>query len=163
MSENQSSPCRIKWENFSSFRVNAMRLTKFTDNALRVLIYTAANSDRLTNISEISEKCNIPHNHLTKVVHAMSTNGFLETMRGKGGGVRMRRPAEDISVSNVVRITESDMKIIECFVPLCPLAKICKLRSVLNEARKAFLDALGNYTIADLIENEGELRDAGWL
>mgnify|MGYP000385504056 CR=1 FL=1 len=83
--------------------------------------------------------------------------------RGKGGGVRMRRPAEDISVSNVVRITESDMKIIECFVPLCPLAKKCKLRSVLNEARKAFLDALGNYTIADLIENEGELRDAGWL
>lgn len=140
-----------------------MRLTKFTDNALRVLIYTAANPDRLTNISEIMEKCSIPRNHLTKVVHALSTNGFLETVRGKGGGVRMGRPAAEISVELVVRKMESDLKIVECFVPRCPLAKKCHLKSVLNEARKAFLDALGNYTIADLIENEDELRDAGWL
>lgn len=140
-----------------------MRLTKFTDNALRVLIYTAANSDRLTNISEITEKCNIPRNHLTKVVHALSTNGFLETVRGKGGGVRMGRPASEISVGLIVLKMESDLKIIECFVPRCPLAKNCRLQGVLNEARQAFLDALGNYTIADLIENEAELRDAGWL
>jgi Rrf2 family nitric oxide-sensitive transcriptional repressor len=140
-----------------------MRLTKFTDNALRVLIYTAANSDRLTNISEITEKCNIPRNHLTKVVHAMSTEGLLETVRGKGGGVRLGRPAAEITVANVVRTMEPDLKIIECFVPRCPLAQKCKLRSVLDEGRSAFLDALGKYTIADLIGEEKELRDAGWL
>ena len=140
-----------------------MRLTKFTDNALRVLIFTAANSDRLTNISEITEKCDIPRNHLTKVVHTMSTKGFLETVRGKGGGIRLGRPAVKITVADVVQIMEHDMKIIECFEPRCPLAQKCKLRNVLDEARRAFLDALGKYTIADLVENRSPLKTAGWL
>lgn len=140
-----------------------MRLTKFTDNALRVLIFTAANFDRLTNISEITEKCDIPRNHLTKVVHTMSTEGFLKTVRGKGGGIRLGRPAAEITVASVVRIMEHDLKIIECFVPRCPLSQKCKLRNVLDEARGAFLDTLGNYTIADLIDNKSSLRDAGWL
>lgn len=140
-----------------------MRLTKFTDNALRVLIYSGANSDRMTTISEIAEKCEIPRNHLTKVVHAMSTNGLLETTRGKGGGIRLARPAEEITVADVVRIMEPDLKIIECLEPRCPLAHMCKLRDVLDEGRSAFLDALENYTIADLIHNRKPLRAAGWV
>ncbi len=140
-----------------------MRLTKFTDNALRMLIYAAAHSDRLTNISEISEKCRISRNHLTKVVHKMSTQGMLVTTRGKGGGIRLARPASEITVASVVRLMEDELKIIECLVPRCPLAAMCKLKDVLDEGRSAFLKTLENYTIADLIDNQGPLKSAGWV
>ncbi len=140
-----------------------MRLTKFTDNALRMLIYTAANSHRLTNISEISEKCAISRNHLTKVVHKMSKQGLLLTTRGKGGGIRLARPASEITVASVVRIMEDDLQIIECLVPRCPLASMCKLRGVLDEGRAAFLKTLEKYTVADLIDNQTPLKSAGWI
>lgn len=140
-----------------------MRLTKFTDNALRVLIYAGANSDRQTNISEIAEKCGISRNHLTKVVHTMATYGLLETTRGKGGGIRLAHPSDEITVASVVRTMEPDLKIIECFDPPCPLARLCKLRSVLDEASNAFLSVLDDYTIADLIKDKSPLRVAGWV
>lgn len=140
-----------------------MHLTKFTDNALRVMIYTAANSDRLVTITEISEKCAISRNHLTKVVHTMSTHGLLETLRGKGGGIRLARPATKTTVADVVRIMEGDLKIIECLVPRCPLANMCQLKGVLDQGRNAFLDTLSHYSIADLIDNQKPLRSAGWL
>jgi len=130
-----------------------MRLTKFTDNALRVLIYAALHENRMTNISEISKICVIPRNHLTKVIHTMSTQDLLETTRGKGGGIRLARDASLIKVSSVVEIMEGNMKIIECFKPRCPIVNMCKLRHVLNEARSAFLATLEAYTIADLIDN----------
>jgi Rrf2 family nitric oxide-sensitive transcriptional repressor len=140
-----------------------VQLTKFTDNALRVLIFTAANDGRLTTISEIAEKCAISRNHLTKVVHAMSTRGLLLTARGKGGGVRMVRPASEITVASVVRIMEGELKIIECHEPHCPLANMCRLKMALDEGRNAFLQTLENYTIADLIDNAGPLKSAGWM
>ncbi len=139
-----------------------MRLTKFTDNALRVLIYAAVNSDRMTNISEIAEKCAIPRNHLTKVVHAMATRGLLETVRGKGGGIRLVRPASEITVASVVRTMEDDLKIIECFEPRCPILEVCTLKNILGEARHAFLATLEKYTIADLVDNRAQLKIAGW-
>ena len=139
-----------------------MRLTKFTDNALRVLIYAAVNSDRMTNISEIAEKCAIPRNHLTKVVHAMATRGLLETVRGKGGGIRLVRPASEITVASVVRTMEDDLKIIECFEPRCTILEVCTLKNILGEARHAFLATLEKYTIADLVDNRAQLKIAGW-
>ena len=132
---------------------NLMRLTKFTDNAFRVLIFAANHPDRLINISEIAEMCAVPRNHLTKVIHTMSKQGFLETVRGKGGGVRLARPPEEITVASVVRIMEGDMDIIECFVPRCPIVPVCKLRGILNDGRDAFLLSLEKHTIADLVVN----------
>ena len=93
----------------------------------------------------------------------MSTQGLLTTVRGKGGGIRLARPAAEITVASVVRIMEDgDLKIIECLVPLCPLATMCRLKGVLDEARNSFLETLEKHTIADLIKNERALQSAGW-
>jgi len=128
-----------------------MRLKKFTDNAFRVLIFAANHQDRLVNITEIAETCDIPRNHLTKVIHTMSKQGLLETIRGKGGGVRLSRPAKDITVGSVVRLMEGDSDIVECFQPRCPIVPVCKLRSILNQGHNALLSSLEDHTLADIV------------
>ena len=98
------------------------------------------------------------------VVAALAlTVGLLTTTRGKGGGIPLARLASEITVASVIKIMVDDLKIIECDVPKCPLASMCKLRNVIGEGRSAFLDTLENYTIADLIDNRKPLRAAGWL
>lgn len=135
-----------------------MHLTKFTDNSLRVLIYVALHPERKVNISEIAEKCDVPRNHLVKVIHSMSTKGLLETTRGKGGGVRLSKPADEITVGEVVRQMEGNLNIIECFEPKCPIVPRCKLRGVLDEARDSFMSTLEKFTISDLIVNKSQLK-----
>lgn len=127
-----------------------MHLTKFTDNSLRVLIYVSGNVGRKVNISEVAEMCAIPRNHLTKVIHTMATKGLLTTTRGKGGGITMARPADQVKVGDVIRAMEGTAEIINCDTPKCPLVRMCELRSILRKGQNAFLATLDEYTVADL-------------
>lgn len=131
-----------------------MQLTRFTDYALRVLMYLGGQSDRLVTIREIAEMHQLSENHLMKIVHKLATRGYIETVRGKGGGMRLARRAEMINLGDVVRDTEENMDIAECFtvgVQSCALLPSCALKSVLIEAKKSFLATLDLYQLSDLI------------
>lgn len=135
----------------------AMQLTRFTDYALRTLIYLALNRDRLVIISEIAEVYRVSENHLMKIVHRLGQHGYIETQRGKGGGVRLARQPADIKIGMVVRHTEENMDIAECFDPKkrdCPMLPGCVLKSALINARTSFLEKLDSYTVADLIAHK---------
>lgn len=131
-----------------------MYLTQQTDYALRVLIYTAINDDGLVNIATIAETYNISKSHLMKVVTALVKGGFLHSVRGKGGGLRLGKPAEDIYVGAVVRHIEP-LTVVECFTNhnQCILTPCCRLMEILHGGMNAFLNHLDGYTLADLIAN----------
>lgn len=134
-----------------------MQLTRFTDYALRTLIYLALHRDRLVIISEIAVSYEISENHLMKIVHRLAQHGYIETQRGRGGGMRLARLPEKISVGTVVRHMEENMDIAECFDPQlreCPMLPRCILRTALLSARESFLGKLDSYSIADLIANK---------
>lgn len=130
-----------------------MQLTRHTDYAFRVLIYAAVNPERLVTISEMAEAYDISRNHLVKVVHEMGQLGFIDTQRGKGGGLRLARPPEEIGLADVVRAMEEKLEIIDCGATGCPILPACALRDVLYEARDAFLQSLAQYTLADIIRD----------
>jgi len=130
-----------------------MQLTKFTDYSLRVVMYLAHQPDRLATIAEIAAAYDIPHTHLMKVVHRLGQRGYIVTVRGKGGGMRLARSPEMINVGDLVRDTEDNMDIAECFQSAkqtCPMLPACALKSVLMEARKSFLATLDFYRLSDL-------------
>jgi Rrf2 family nitric oxide-sensitive transcriptional repressor len=128
-----------------------MRLKSYTDYALRVLMHLAAKPDRLASISEIARTYRISHNHLTKVVHDLRKQGFLDAVRGRSGGVRLARPAIAISVGDVVRHTEGTFDLVDC--GSCVIAPACALTAALHEARGAFMAVLDGYSLADLVED----------
>ena len=131
-----------------------MQVTRFSDYSLRVLIYLAADPDRMATIEDISRGYDISKAHLMKVVHQLGLRGYLETVRGRGGGLRLARRPEEIRIGDVVRSTEENMALVECFDPAsseCVIQSVCRLRPVLNEALAAFLDVLDRYTLADLV------------
>jgi Rrf2 family transcriptional regulator, nitric oxide-sensitive transcriptional repressor len=133
-----------------------MRLTQWTDYTLRVLMYCAACQTRAepVTITEIAEAYGISRSHLTKIVQDLGAKGLLETTRGRGGGMRLRRPAADINVGDVVRDTETDMTLVECFDPQtdqCRLSHHCHLQGVLEHALQRFYSALDAVTLADLV------------
>lgn len=134
-----------------------MQLTRFTDYALRTLIYLALHRDRLVIIAEIAKAYDVSENHLMKIVHRLAQHGYIETQRGKGGGMRLARSPENIQVGMVVSHTEDNMNIAECFDPQmrdCPMLPGCVLKYALINARKCFLEKLDTYTVADLIANK---------
>ncbi len=129
-----------------------MRLTLYSDYSLRVLLYLSRKDEQATTITELADFYNISRNHLVKVVHNLGINGFISTSRGKHGGIRLARPANEITVGEVVRHTEPDFDLLECFnaeTDHCVITKTCHLKSVLFEARAAFIDVLDRYTLAD--------------
>jgi Rrf2 family nitric oxide-sensitive transcriptional repressor len=130
-----------------------MRLTAFTDYTLRTLIYLALRGDRLATIADIAGAYGISANHLMKVVHRLGQAGDIETVRGQRGGIRLARPAAEISLGAVVRRTEPDLEIVPCFgaAGICAIQPDCVLQSALHKALQAFLDVLDGYTLADLI------------
>ena len=131
-----------------------MQLTRYSDYSLRVLIYLTLEPDRLATIEDIARSYDISKAHLMKVVHQLGLNGYLETVRGRGGGLRLARPPEEIAIGDVVRSTEEKMNIVECFDPAssqCAIEPVCGLRPVLHEALAAFLAVLDRYTLADLV------------
>jgi Rrf2 family nitric oxide-sensitive transcriptional repressor len=130
-----------------------MRLTLYTDYSLRVLLYLAYNGDRIVTITELANFYKISRNHLVKVVHELGLSGYILTTRGKRGGIRLARPAENIVIGEVVRQTEPDFDLLECLNPLtdhCVITNVCKLKSILFRARDNFLGDLDKYTLADL-------------
>ena len=138
-----------------------MRLTVYTDYSLRLLIYAALKTDGLTTISEVAEAYGVSRNHLTKVVHQLGLAGYIETVRGKGGGLRLARRPETIRIGDVVRHTEPDMALTPCFKPIdapCAISPACLLKGALAEARESFLRVLDGYTIADFAGPGARLR-----
>lgn len=133
-----------------------MRLTQWTDYTLRVLMYCAASEGRATpvTISEMAQAHGISRSHLTKIVVALSDRGWLETTRGRGGGLRLCVPAEQINLGEVLRFTETDFTLVECFDPaqdLCRLSGHCRLQQVLGSALQSYLSVLDAVSLADLV------------
>jgi len=129
-----------------------MKLTRYTDYSLRVLIYLAVRTDQLATIDEIARAYAISRGHLMKVVHRLALAGYIETVRGRIGGMRLARPPEEISVGEVVRHTEA-MALVECLGPTtsqCRIEPVCGLRGALNDALQAFQRTLDGYTLADI-------------
>ena len=138
-----------------------MRLTQWTDYSLRVLMFCAATQERagLPTVGEIAQAHSISRSHLTKIVQDLSARGYLETTRGRGGGMRLMRPAKEINVGAVVRATESDFVVVECFDPennQCRLSSHCRLQSVLGQAMLAFFAVLDALTLEDLMAPVGQ-------
>jgi Rrf2 family transcriptional regulator, nitric oxide-sensitive transcriptional repressor len=130
-----------------------MHLTRYTDYSLRVLIYLAVQQEELATIEEIAKAYGISNAHLTKIVHQLGRAGYVETVRGRGGGLRLAQPPEKIRVGEVVRHTEA-MPLVECFDPKtshCRIEPVCDLRAALRDALEAFLRTLDGYTLADLV------------
>jgi len=132
-----------------------MRLTNFSDYALRVLMYAAARSDRLITIEETAQVYGISRAHLMKVANQLTRAGFLKATRGRTGGLALAKRPEKIRLSDVVRATEPDFALVECFTPEnnCLITPRCRLKGVLREALNAFVATLDRYTLADLILN----------
>ena len=130
-----------------------MRLTTYTDYSLRVLMYVAAKPDGLSTIREIADAYGISNNHLMKIVFELGRHGLLENLRGRSGGIRLARPADEIRIGEVVRFTESETALVECFGSAdgCAISAPCRLKGALNEALEAFLAALDRYTLRDLV------------
>ncbi len=138
-----------------------MRLTVYSDYALRTLMYLAVKDDGLATIAEIAESYRISKNHLMKVAYELGVSGFVKTVRGRRGGLKLAKPLEDITIGAVIRQTEPDMLIVPCFAPEtanCAITSCCALRSALKRAETAFLDVLDSYTLKDLVKPRSALR-----
>lgn len=137
-----------------------MKLTTFTDYSLRVLIYLATQPGRRATIAEIAGAFQVSENHLVKVVHFLGKCGWLDNVRGKGGGLELALPPSRVNIGRVVRETEGAAVVAECFAEddsHCVIAPSCRLKNVLGEAVTAFYAVLDRYTLADLVKNREEL------
>jgi Rrf2 family nitric oxide-sensitive transcriptional repressor len=136
-----------------------MKLTRFTDYSLRVLIYLGLSDDSRVTIREISEAYGISRNHLMKVVSLLTRMGYLDARRGPGGGIALAKPPREIIVADVVRDMEDDLNLVECFCTggTCAIKPVCELKSILGEALTAYLSTLENYTLKDLIRPKAKL------
>ena len=131
-----------------------MRLTRFTDYALRVLIYLAIKPNELATVAEIAGKYHISQNHLTKIVHKLGKDGYVETVRGRQGGIRLARPPKAINIGEFVRRFEEDLHLVECFDRKnnsCRIAGACGLAEIFNDALSSFLKTLDARTLADVL------------
>lgn len=137
-----------------------MRITTYSDYSLRLLMYLAVAPDGRGTISEVAERYDISRAHVMKVAHQLGKAGYVETIRGRTGGLRLARPAEIVRVGEVLRLTESDFNIVPCFESgkLCVITPSCVLKRALAEATRAFLSTLDGYTLADLAAPEAALR-----
>jgi Rrf2 family nitric oxide-sensitive transcriptional repressor len=137
-------------------RIPSMRLTNFTDYSLRVLIYLAADPRKRVTIAEVADAFGISTNHLVKVVHFLGTAGFLENLRGRGGGIRLAVAPANINVARVVMLAEDGDRPAECFDRgrnTCPLTGQCLLQGALAEAVQAFYATLARLSVEDLVQN----------
>jgi Rrf2 family nitric oxide-sensitive transcriptional repressor len=139
-----------------------MHLTVFSDYTLRVLMYLALERSRLATIPEIAAAYGISENHLMKVVHQLARAGVVESVRGKGGGVRLARPPEEIRLGAIVKASEGDAPIVECLsdddTDTCRITSSCRLKGILVDAFDALYASLDEHTLADLVEKPRRLR-----
>jgi Rrf2 family iron-responsive transcriptional regulator len=138
-----------------------MRLTKQTNYAVRIMMYCAANGDKLSRIPEIAKAYNVSELFLFKILQPLHKAGLVETLRGRNGGVRLGRAADKITLFDVVRVTEESFSMAECFDEGgadCPLIDSCGLNSALRRALNAFFDVLSEYTIDDLVKARPQIH-----
>ncbi|MBP6902235.1 MAG: Rrf2 family transcriptional regulator [Burkholderiaceae bacterium] len=137
-----------------------MRLSEYTDYTLRVLMYCAAHRDRLVTIGELADRHGLSKNHLMKVVNDLARQGLVETTRGRGGGLRLLREPQTIVIGDVVRQSETDFRLVECFDPgtnACTLSPSCRLKRLFDQALLAYFKVLDGATLADV----ADVADAG--
>lgn len=135
-----------------------MHISKHTDYALRTLMYLGLKEDEdRCSIREISETFHISHNHLMKVVQKLSSAGYVDGQRGKGGGIRLAKDAADINIGNVVREFESGKPVVDCASGPCRFEGLCKLELAVDVAMQAFFNSLADHTLADVVVNKSEL------
>jgi Rrf2 family nitric oxide-sensitive transcriptional repressor len=134
-----------------------MRLTAMTDYALRLMMYVAQRPDRLCTIAEVAQAHVISEAHLMKVTHQLGLQGWIETVRGKGGGMRLSRLPQDVNLGELVRGVEPNFRLVECFGTgsTCPLTGRCGLAGILDGALQRFLAHLDGFTLADALEATG--------
>jgi Rrf2 family nitric oxide-sensitive transcriptional repressor len=132
-----------------------MKLTLFTDYSMRVLIYLGTRSERLCSIGEVAQAYRISRNHLMKVVNELVRSGYVESVRGRAGGIRLARLPQEINIGALVRHTEDGFDLVDC--GRCVVAPACGLTGVLNEALGAFMAVLDRYTLADLMTRKRDL------
>jgi Rrf2 family nitric oxide-sensitive transcriptional repressor len=138
-----------------------LRLTVYTDYALRLLMYLAVKDDGLATIAEVARSYGVSKNHLMKVAHQLGQAGYVGTVRGRGGGLRLARPVAAINLGDVVRHTEPDLAVVACLNPVdaaCAIKSCCVLRRALAKAGDAFIAVLDGYTLADLTKPRAPLR-----
>ena len=136
-----------------------MRLTTLTDFSLRMLIHLALKPAGRATIAEVAGAYGISENHLMKVAHQLGQAGYVTTLRGRGGGLQLARPAAEITAGAVVRSMEPDMDIVPCFAEAgCAILPACRLKQVMHRARAAFLAVLDDTTIEDLAQPGADLR-----
>jgi len=134
-----------------------MRLTQFSDYSLRVLLYLGLKQDRAT-VEELARNFKISRNHLTKVVHQLGRQGYISTSKGKGGGFRLSIRPADVRIGDVVKETEPDLHLVECFDRdhnTCPIQGVCTLENLLHKARTAFFNSLNQMTLEDVLKSAG--------
>lgn len=131
-----------------------MQLTKFTDYSLRCLVYLSARKDSYVSIRTISDYYNISYEHLTKVVHNLSNLGYVESKKGKNGGVKLLADASKLRLGDLVEILEPNMNLVECFdkkTNTCKIINNCKLKHCLYDAKKEFINSLNQYSLQDVV------------
>jgi len=140
-----------------------MRLTSYSNYALRILMVAAMRRGELITVHEVAESFGISKAHLVKCVHQLGLWGYLENVRGRNGGFRLAKDPAKITIGEIIRKTEDDLNLVECFDAVtnsCPLMGICKLGKVFKQACRAFLAVLDGVTIADISSNRREVMDA---
>ncbi|OGS92629.1 MAG: BadM/Rrf2 family transcriptional regulator [Gallionellales bacterium GWA2_60_18] len=133
-----------------------MKLTQYSDLGLRLLMYLALRRDNLVTIREVSERFAISNNHLVKISHQLTRSGLIESVQGRNGGIRLARAPEEINIEEVLRATEDNFDLVECFTAArdqCVISGACLLTGVLEQARAAFFGVLRAVSLADLVKN----------
>jgi len=133
-----------------------MQITRYTDYALRVLIYLAVHHDKKTTINDIATNYQISKNHLMKIVQQLNQQGYLLATRGKNGGLTLTKPMSDINIGTLVRFLEDDNKLVTCFTDTahCIISPSCQLKGVFAQAQENFFKTLDAVTLQDLIPND---------
>ena len=144
-----------------NFTGSFVRLTQYTNFTLRALQLLALRHPAIVTVDDIARAHRISRSHLVKVAHVLGQQGYIETIRGRGGGLRLARPAETITVGEIVRLTEAPLELVECFnlaTNSCPLCGICRLSQGFRQALAAFMAVLDTMTIADIAANRLDLE-----
>ena len=139
-----------------------MRITKRSNIAMRVLMFCAVNDQRLVTKSEVAARCNTSESHLAQIINQLAQLGYLNTQRGRGGGLKLGRPAEKIVIGEVFRAIEADLPVAECFADVdntCPLISACRLRHAIADAAEAFFARLDDVTLGALVCGNAALID----
>ncbi|ODG90347.1 MULTISPECIES: RrF2 family transcriptional regulator [Bacillaceae] len=139
-----------------------MRLTTYSDYSLRVLIFLSSEPrEKLVNIKDIAEAYDISKNHLMKIIYNLGKMGYIETVRGRNGGIRLAKLPTEINIGEIIRKTEEDFNIVECFEHgnTCVITPVCSLKHIFNNALEQFLQVLDQYTLDDIVKNNAMLKD----